>query len=126
MNYIQEAILSVLVCAIIGLGILGYVEHRTITDLRDQLQTAENQKSICETANNAYTALVKSQNADIKKLSDAAKVRATSAAKAVADAQAARDKSSASAGMILGQKVDANDCTGAAQVLHSYLQGRPQ
>lgn len=125
MNYIQEAVLIVLGCVILGLGIVGYVEHNTIVNLRGELQTALTEKSVCETANNSYKVLAASQSSDIRKLVAAGKLRETNAAKAVAAAQLLRDRAATKAAAIMAQPVNQNDCQGAMEVLQSYIGRTP-
>ena len=124
MGTIQAAILSAVAVLFFSLGIVIYTEHLTINNLRDQLQAANDQKAACDATNQVWKDRSEAQNAAIDTLKNQMAQREKDTGAAVASAQKERDQAVAAAGAILGQKVDADDCVGAKQVLQSYLNGR--
>lgn len=121
MNPIVEAILAALVTVIICLGITCWLQHGKIDSLQAQLITASNQKASADTANATLKGQAQATNNEIESIQVDDKKREDAATTAVKASDTVRQKKDGQAASVLSQKVDANDCTGAAQVLHSYL-----
>lgn len=119
-EFLAGAVLTLLVCAAC---IIGY-EMVTVSDLRAELQTSNDNTASCAAVNKSLQVSVDAQNAAVKKINTDAAQRSVVAAKAVAAAQTSSKKVDAKAASILSQKVSADDCSGAKQVLTSYLKGR--
>lgn len=125
MSIIQGIMLGAILTVFLGLGGTAFFEAHTITDLRTQLDALHVKNDVCLADNKNWKSVTDVQNKLISKMSADAAARDAAAAKAVAAARAGRDKAVSNAAAILAQKVSANDCTGAKQVLQSYLK-RPK
>lgn len=121
---IQLILLGVLGAVLLGLTGTVYVEHETIRVQAANIETLTTQKDACEASNLKWKTLTDVQNTAIAKLTAIAKQKAADAAKAALSVAEVRRKLDAQAAALLAQKVNKDDCKGAAEVLDSYIKGR--
>jgi cell division protein FtsB len=124
MTIIQGIILGVIATIILILGLGCYIEHEQIVDFRAQILTISTQKQACETVNQTWSTTAEQQNDQIKQLTDQANALQEIANQAETIAEKYRTTSNTQASSILTEKVDSDDCKGAAQVLSNYLRSR--
>lgn len=124
MGILQIAFFAASLTAFAGIGITAWYEHHVASELQQELKDCQTQKVIAQTEVENFKAQVDQQNSAIQQIKKDSADREAAAAKAAETAQKIRDKKIISAASILSQKVDANDCVGAQQVLSSYLVAR--
>jgi hypothetical protein len=121
MNTIWEGVIAFLLAAVIGLGIVCWLQHSTINDLQSKIVTDAAQKASCVTANTEMSGEAQAQNKTINGIVIDDQKRDAAAATAVKTSDAARQQDNTKAASVLAQPVNQNDCAGAQQVLKSYL-----
>ena len=124
MNIIEEVLIGITAFIVISLGVIIFFQHGTITSLSDKVALLTTENGQCLSANENWALQVKSQNQNIAQLKSDGLRREAAMQKAVSAAETSRQSDNAHAASIIAQKVDANDCLGASQVLSSYLKGR--
>ena len=124
MNYIEEIIIGFVLCALLALGVWGWIGHLNNEKLQAQIDTMKQEQGACNTANVEFKSATANQNQQINQLVAEGTARAVAASKAVAAAGAQSAQNTTKAAAILSQGVANDDCSGAKAVFNSYLKAR--
>lgn len=124
MSLIQVSILSAVVTAFLGMGMTIWYQCNAADELRKALRECGQKTAQQVVSLEQWKQASEQQNMMIDNLKKTAKDREEKAAKASAEAKKLRDQMAINASNILSQRVDADDCLGAKQVLSTYMRGR--
>ena len=124
MSAIQVALITAVVLTIIGLGVTVWYEHSVAVGLQAELQTCSDQKASQRTEIQNWKNVCTQEKTALDTIAKEDEARSNAAVAAATKAQKVRDAQNIRSSFILTQKVDPNDCTGAQQVLSTFLKAR--